>query len=139
MFKYPVTLTKDDSNFLITFKDIPEAITFGKNKEEALENAIDALETGLSFYVDARKPLPKPSKAKRGQKIISPSALESAKLGVYQAMMDQGIKKAELARRLGWHMPQVDRLFDLKHSSKFDQIEAAATVLGCHIEITVAA
>lgn len=139
MFKYPVTLTKDDSNFLITFKDIPEAITFGKNEEEALENAIDALETGLSFYVDARKPLPKPSKAKRGQKIISPSALESAKLGVYQAMMDQGIKKAELARRLGWHMPQVDRLFDLKHSSKFDQIEAAATVLGCHIEITVAA
>lgn len=139
MFKYPVTLTKDGSNFLITFKDIPEAITFGKNEEDALANAIDALETGLSFYVDARKQLPKPSKAKRGQKIISPSALESAKLGVYQAMMDQGIKKAELARRLGWHMPQIDRLFDLKHSSKFDQIEAAATVLGCHIEITVAA
>lgn len=139
MFKYPVTLTKDGANLLVTFKDIPEAITFGKNEEEALENAIDALETGLSFYVDARKPLPKPSKAKRGQKIISPSALESAKLGVYQAMMDQGIKKAELARRLGWHMPQIDRLFDLKHSSKFDQIEAAATVLGCHIEITVAA
>lgn len=139
MFKYPVTLTKDGSNFLVTFKDIPEVITFGKNEEAALENAVDALETGLSFYVDARKPLPKPSKAKRGQKIISPSALESAKLGVYQAMMDQGIKKAELARRLGWHMPQIDRLFDLKHSSKFDQIEAAATVLGCHIEITVAA
>jgi antitoxin HicB len=139
MFKYPVTLTKDGANLLVTFKDIPEAITFGKNEEEALENAIDALETGLSFYVDARKPLPKPSKAKCGQKIISPSALESAKLGVYQAMMDQGIKKAELARRLGWHMPQIDRLFDLKHSSKFDQIEAAATVLGCHIEITVAA
>ena len=138
MFKYPVTLTKDGTNLLVTFKDIPEAITFGKNEEEALENAIDALETGLSFYVDARKPLPKPSKAKRGQKIIAPSALESAKLGVYQAMMDQGIKKAELARRLGWHMPQIDRLFDLKHSSKFDQIEAAATVLGCHIEITVA-
>lgn len=139
MFKYPVTLTKDGANLLVTFKDIPEAITFGKNEEEALENAIDALETGLSFYVDARKPLPRPSKAKHGQKIISPSALESAKLGVYQAMMDQGIKKSELARRLGWHMPQIDRLFDLKHSSKFDQIEAAATVLGCHIEITVAA
>ncbi len=139
MFKYPVTLTKDGSNFLVTFKDVPEAITFGKDEEGALENAVDALETGLSFYVDARKQLPKPSKAKRGQKIISPSALESAKLGVYQAMMNQGIKKAELARRLGWHMPQIDRLFDLKHSSKFDQIEAAATVLGCHIEITVAA
>ena len=139
MFKYPATITKDGRNLLVTFKDVPEAITFGKTEADALSNAVDALETGLSFYVDARKPLPKPSRAKRGQKLISPSALESAKLGVYQAMMDQGIKKAELARRLGWHMPQIDRLFDLKHSSKFDQIEAAATVLGCHIEITVAA
>jgi antitoxin HicB len=139
MFKYPATITKDGRDLLVTFKDVPEAITFGKTEADALSNAVDALETGLSFYVDARKPLPKPSKAKRGQKLVSPSALESAKLGVYQAMMDQGIKKAELARRLGWHMPQIDRLFDLKHSSKFDQIEAAATVLGCHIEITVAA
>lgn len=139
MFKYPATITKDGRDLLVTFKDVPEAITFGKTEADALSNAVDALETGLSFYVDARKPLPKPSKAKRGQKLISPSALECAKLGVYQAMMDQGIKKAELARRLGWHMPQIDRLFDLKHSSKFDQIEAAATVLGCHIEITVAA
>ena len=139
MFKYPATITKDGRDLLVTFKDVPEAITFGKTEADALSNAVDALETGLSFYVDARKPLPRPSKAKRGQKLVSPSALESAKLGVYQAMMDQGIKKAELARRLGWHMPQIDRLFDLKHSSKFDQIEAAATVLGCHIEITVAA
>jgi antitoxin HicB len=139
MFKYPATITKDGRDLLVTFRDVPEAITFGKTESDALSKAVDALETGLSFYVDARKPLPKPSKAKRGQKLVSPSALESAKLGVYQAMMNQGIKKAELARRLGWHMPQIDRLFDLKHSSKFDQIEAAATVLGCHIEITVAA
>jgi len=139
MFKYPATITKDGRDLLVTFKDVPEAITFGKTESDALSKAVDALETGLSFYVDARKPLPKPSKAKRGQRLVSPSALESAKLGVYQAMMNQGIKKAELARRLGWHMPQIDRLFDLKHSSKFDQIEAAATVLGCHIEITIAA
>ncbi len=39
---------------------------------------------------------------------------------------EQDIHKAELARRFGWHMPQVDRLFDLRHASKLDQIEAAA-------------
>jgi antitoxin HicB len=61
MFKYPATLTKDGSKFLVTFKDIPEAITFGKNEKVALENAVDTLETRLSFYVDPRKPLPKPS------------------------------------------------------------------------------
>lgn len=101
------------------------------------DRAVDALETALSFYVDDRKPLPTPSKPKRGQKTVCPSALESAKLGVYQEMMVQGLRKSELARRLGWHMPQVDRLFDLKHASKLDQIEAAAHVLGKNILVSV--
>ena len=77
------------------------------------------------------------SKAKRGQRTVRPSALDGAKLGVYQAMTEQGIKKAELARRLGWHMPQVDRLFDLRHASRLDQIEAAARVLGRRLEVRV--
>jgi len=139
MFDYPVTLTPDDNGtVLVTFADVPEAITFGDDEDEALLNAIDALETGLSFYVDARKPLPAVSKPRRGQKTVRPSALECAKLGVYQAMIEQGLKKAELARRLGWHMPQVDRLFDLRHASKLDQIEAAAHALGKHVQVQVA-
>ena len=139
MFNYPATLTKDGDTILVTFRDVPEAITFGADKEEALLNAVDALETGLSFYVESRKALPLPSKVKRGELTVSPTALECAKLGVYQAMTEQGIKKAELARRLGWHMPHVDRLFDLRHASKLEQIEAAALVLGRHIEVRVAA
>ena len=138
MFDYPVTLTPDDGTVLVTFVDVPEAITFGADAGEALLNAVDALETGLSFYVDARKPLPAVSKPKRGQKTVRPSALECAKLGVYQAMTEQGIKKAELARRLGWHMPQVDRLFDLRHASRLDQIEVAAAALGRHVQVTIA-
>jgi antitoxin HicB len=137
MFDYPVILTPDDGTMLVTFPDVPEAITFGEDTDEALLQAVDALESALSFYVDDRKPLPTPSKPKRRQHTVRPSALECAKLGVYQAMTEQGIKKAELARRLGWHMPQVDRLFDLKHASKFEQIEAAAQALGRHIEVSV--
>ncbi len=137
MFDYPVILTPDDGTILVTFPDVPEAITFGADTDEALMYAIDALESALSFYVDDRKPLPIPSKPKRGQKTVRPSALECAKLGVYQAMMEQGIRKSELARRLGWHMPQVDRLFDLKHASRLDQIEAAARALGRQVEVSV--
>ena len=137
MFDYPVTLTPDDGSVLVTFADVPEAITFGADEQEALMQAVDALESGLSFYVDARQPLPTPSKPKRGQKTVRPSAMECAKLGVYQAMTDQGIRKAELARRLGWHMPQLDRLFDLRHASKFEQIETAAAVLGKRLVLSV--
>ena len=49
MPQYPARLTKDGSNILVTFRDVPEAITFGANEKEALENAVDALATGLSL------------------------------------------------------------------------------------------
>jgi len=138
MFDYPVTLTPDEGTVMVTFADIPEAITFGLDEDEALRQAVDALESALTFYIEDRKLLPTPSKPKKGQKTVRPSALECGKLGVYQAMTEQGIKKSELARRLGWHMPQIDRLFDLRHASKLDQIEAAASVLGKHVKLHIA-
>jgi antitoxin HicB len=60
--------------------------------------------------------------------------MESIKLAVYREML----RKAELARRLGWKAPQVDRLFDLSHASRLDQLEAAAKALGRHIDVTLA-
>jgi antitoxin HicB len=80
MSQYPVTLTKDGSQFLVTFKDVPEAITFGKSEKEALENAVDALETGLSFYVDAHKEWPEPSPAVNGEKLVFISHFATIKL-----------------------------------------------------------
>jgi antitoxin HicB len=89
MPQYPAKLTKDGSNISVTFRDVPEAITFGANEKEALENAVDALVAGLSLYVDAGKALPKPSRVKRGQKIISLPPLELARLRLYQIIMDK--------------------------------------------------
>ena len=66
MFDYPVTLTPDDGAVLVTFADVPKAITFGADEDEALLQAVDALDTVLSFYVDARKPLPVPGKLRSG-------------------------------------------------------------------------
>lgn len=138
MLAYPVILDpQPEGGYVVSFPDVPEAITQGEDVDEALMYAVDALESALSFYVDDRKPLPKPSRPKRGQRTVRPSALECAKLGVYQAMVEQGVRKAELARRLGWHMPQVDRLFDLKHASRLDQIEAAARALGRQVEVSI--
>ncbi|MGH8498822.1 MAG: type II toxin-antitoxin system HicB family antitoxin [Methylococcales bacterium] len=137
MFDYPVILTPDDGAVLVTFPDVPEAVTFGGDEAAALRHAVDALETALSFYVDDRKALPEPS-VLAGLPTVRPSALESIKLGVYREMLAQGVRKADLAHRLGWKSPQVDRLFDLKHASRLDQLEAAAKALGRHIEVTLA-
>jgi len=137
MFDYPVILIPDEDTFLVTFPDVPEAITFGVTEAEALFHAVDALETGLSFYVDACKPLPEPS-VRPELPTVRPSVFEGVKLAIYREMTLQGIRKAELARRLGWKVPQVDRLFDLSHASRLDQLEAAAKALGRHIDLTLA-
>ena len=64
MFDYPVTLTPDGDTVRVSLIDVPEAITFGADEDQALLQAVDALATALSFYIDARKPLPVVSKAK---------------------------------------------------------------------------
>lgn len=139
MFDYPVDLVAaEEGGYVVGFPDVPEAMTQGEDREEALMRAVDALETALSFYIDARQPLPAPSKAK-GRPVVRPSALECAKLALYAEMIAQGVRKSELARRLGWHLPQVDRLFDLRHASRLDQIEAAARALGKRVEVALAA
>ena len=66
---------------------------------------------------------------------VAPGVMQCAKLGIYQAMREQGIRKTELARRLHWHMPQVDRLLDLGHASRFSQVERAISALGRRIEL----
>ncbi|MDD5271683.1 MAG: hypothetical protein PHU14_03075 [Methylovulum sp.] len=137
MFDYPVVLTPDNGSILVTFPDVPEAITFGKDDDDALRHAVDALETALSFYVDDRKALPEPS-VRVGLPTVRPSALTCAKLGVYREMLAQGVRKADLAERLGWKTPQVDRLFALNPAARLDQLEAAAKALGKHIEVTLA-
>jgi antitoxin HicB len=45
-------------------------------------------------------------------------------------MHAQGIRKAELARRIGISPQQAQRLFDIHHASRLDQIEAALAAFG---------
>jgi predicted RNase H-like HicB family nuclease len=48
MFRYPARLKADEAGFTVTFRDIPEAITAGETREEA----IDALATAMDFYFE---------------------------------------------------------------------------------------
>ena len=136
--RYPVVLSPaEEGGFVVTFPDVPEAVTQGDDRAEALANARDALETALEMYVGESQDLPAPRAPKRGQSVVSPAPLAALKFELYQAMREQGVRKAELARKLGWHMPQVDRLLDIRHASRLDQIERAAHVLGKDVNVEI--
>lgn len=138
MRAYPARFAPEpEGGFTVTFRDVPEAITCGEDRPAALSMAVDALETALSIYVDGRRPLPSPTKARRGEALVALSALGAAKAALYETMREQGIGKAELARRLNCHLPQIDRLLDLCHSSKLEQVESALAVLGKRLLIDI--
>lgn len=139
MRAYPATLMPDlDGGFTVTFRDVPEAITEGDSREEALLRAEDALESALAMYVGAKQPLPAASPATPDEVMVPLSALGMAKTALYDAMRDQNVGRAELARRLRWHLPQVNRVLDLRHASKMEQIETALAALGLRLIVDVA-
>jgi antitoxin HicB len=139
MFNYPVTLTHDeaDGGFVVTFADIPEAISQGETVAEAMKAARAALETALNFYFDDKRAVPAPSKAAAGQAVIGLNASLSAKVLLLNEMIYQNIRPAELARRLGTRPQDVNRLTNLRHTTRIDSIAAALLALGKHLEIRV--
>jgi antitoxin HicB len=138
MIAYPAKFAPEGDAFNITFPDFPEAITCGYSEEEAMEYAEAALATVLSIYMDRKQDLPKASSL-RGKhlRIVRLPALQEAKISLYQAMRNARLRKADLARRLGWQKSQVDRLLDLKHASRLNQIEQALLVLRKRLVIEV--
>lgn len=138
MLQYPAVLKPDTNNtVLVTFPDVPEAVTFGANEAEALDHAVDALETAFMAYIEDRRPIPRPSPVRRKKWVVALPVLSEAKIALYEAMISARMRKSELARRLGVHMPQIDRLLDLSHSSKIGQIEAALRAAGKRLTIEV--
>ncbi len=127
MLRYPVVLEKDDESVLVTSLDFPELTTYGMDREEAIARAVDALEEAIASRIHDGRDVPLPS---RGRDAAALPTLTAVKVMLYRGMREQGIGKAELARRLGWHLPQVDRVLDVQHNSRMDQMDAAMGAIG---------
>lgn len=138
MLRYPVDVIQDtNGTYLVTCPDIPEMASVGEDIEEALLEAEDGLQTALEFYFDDRRTIPLPSKPKAGQHLVPLSILQSLKVFLLNEMLSQGVRKAELARRLDVHMPQIDRLLDFNHSTKVEFVEKAFKKLGKEVNLTL--
>ena len=86
-----------------------------------------------------RQPIPSPSAPKHGAMAptVSLPPLLVAKVELYNTMLAQQANKAELGRRLHWHLPQVDRVLDVRHASRLDELEEALGAVGKRLELRV--
>ena len=136
MLSYPANFEPaEEGGFVVTFPDIPEAITQGEELEDTMRHAADVLESALDYYLEAERPIPTASKPKRGQHMVELPASVSAKVLLLNEMNAQKIRPAELARRLQVTPQEVTRLINLRHTSKIDGIAVALKALGKTLEI----
>ena len=119
MLRYPAHFEPaEEGGFVVTFPDIPEAITQGEDVEDALVHAADVLESAMDYYIQDGIPIPAPSKPKRGQHLIELPASYAAKILLLNEMASQKVRPAELARRLKVTPQEVNRLIDWRHTTR---------------------
>jgi len=134
--RYPVTFDCDETGCAVMFPDIPEALTGGDTREEALAMAQDALVTALDFYFEDRREIPPPSS--QGEAFVEVPASVAAKVLLLNAVVQSGVSNAELARMIDTRPQEVTRILDLHHSTKIDTIQKALAALGKTLELHTA-
>jgi antitoxin HicB len=137
MTSYRVTLEDDEGTVLVKSPDFPELITFGEDRSDALAYAIGAFSEAIGARIAHHEPIPEPSRGKASDPRVTLPSNIALKARLYQSLLDSGIKKAELARRLGLHRQEIDRLFDINHVTNINKIEAAFAVLGKSLRFEV--
>ncbi|GEM_PF-636692 len=130
MYDYAIRFETGDAPGVAVFcRDLPELNSYGDNEEHALSEALDAIETTLSLYVDQRRAIPAATAAEPDEHVVRLPAVTVAKIHLWNTMVERGMRKADLVRLLNVKPMQVDRLVDFLHSSKMEQVEAALAAL----------
>lgn len=130
-FAYPAVFGRhQDGRFLVGFPDFPTAHTDGADANEAMEEAIDCLGSSIAFAMADKANVPKPSRPKRGQKLVPVPLWIVAKLALYWAIRELRMSQSELARRLKVRETVVRRMLDPNHDTRPEKIQAALEALG---------
>jgi len=137
--RYPAKfIHAKEGGFVVTFRDIPEAITQGDSLEEATAMAEDVLVSAMDFYFEDHRAVPPPSLPKRGERLIELPPSVAAKVLLLNELVVSGLSNIELARRMGTRPQEVQRIVDLNHATKIDTIAAALAALGKRLDVRVA-
>lgn len=126
-----------DGGYVVTFRDIPEAITQGDSEDETAAMAADALLAAMEFYFQDRRAVPAPSGLEPGERLVELPASVWAKVLLLNAQLEAGVSNAELARRMGTRPQELQRVTDLAHTTKIDTIAQALQALGKRLTVSV--
>ena len=137
-FVYPANLSPEKGGgFTVQFPDLPEAITSGKDRADALLQAADCLEEAVAGRIADGLDVPAPRVARRKHIQVPLPAQMAAKAALYLAIQEARLTNSELGRKLGLDEKEIRRLLDPRHSTKLSRIQAVLDFLGKRLVISL--
>jgi antitoxin HicB len=127
----------EERGVVVSFPDVPEAITEGDNEADAYAQAEEALGLALLTYPARGLPLPEARISKANLVPVAVDPAIAAKLAVLEAVREAGISKSEFARRIGKDEKEARRILDPSHATKLATLTAALRRLGQRLVIGV--
>ncbi|GAA4667185.1 type II toxin-antitoxin system HicB family antitoxin [Bartonella pachyuromydis] len=135
--KYTLKFIKDDNDTLLVIsKDFQEFITYGKDEEETLEDAKNALLTVIMGRFQDREVVPFGAHD-AAYPFVEVSSLVTLKIAMHNAMVEKNLRKADLTCLLKLNPIQIDRLLDLNYATKLDTLESVLITLGKEVTISI--
>lgn len=137
---YIARFQPDGDAVIVTFPDLAEAVTGGRDDAEAAANAVDALEVTLLTYAADGRDIPDPIRrpdAGGSYRRIPVSATVAAKIAFIEAFRHSGMTRVALAAKLGKAETEVRRMLDPYHRTKLPAIESGLRALGKRLVVTV--
>ena len=130
-FVYPANLSPEKGGgFTVQFSDLPEAITSGVDRQDALRQAADCLEEAIAARIADGLDLPAPAAARGKQCLVVLPAPMAAKAALYLAIQEAGVSNSQLGRKLGMDEKEIRRMLDPKHATKLSRIQSVLDTLG---------
>jgi antitoxin HicB len=137
-FVYAIALAEDPAGgFVVSCRDMPEVITQGDTREDALEAAEGALQAAIEMRIQDDEDIQVASQAVRGEVLVAVPVGTAMKAALYLTMREQGVNKSELARRLGVDEKAARRMLDPKHGPQIPALEQALHLLGKRPELRI--
>ena len=135
---YPVKVKKVGASYIASFEHANgrfQGACEAATKKEVLQEAIGLLQAMITSAVQEGELVPMPDSCQSGNHKVSISAKLGMKVLLNNTLITSGKSKSQIGRNMNKTPTQIGRIFNPEHNSTMDEMEAALSAMGYHLDL----